>query len=258
MVEGAAGHIENDEERLVKTPWFEYEIPFTKAAEIGTRKVINDHSTIGVVITTDGTIGELKRPNYIAAEERTITELKELGKPFIVLLNSVRPYSDETTALAKDMREKYGVTVMPVNCEQLKKDDVYHILERVLKEFPVTEMDFYIPKWLEILPASHWLKSQIIQAAKDMVKKVTHMKDITSDLFDGAAESIRAVKVQNMNMADGSVSMGMDVDDSYYYQILSDYVGIPIEGEYQLMQTLSDLAKMRAEYEKVNLSLIHI
>ena len=104
----------------------------------------------------------------------------------------------------------------------------------------------------EILPASHWLKSQIIQAAKDMVKKVTHMKDITSDLFDGAIESIRAVKVQNMNMADGSVSMGMDVDDSYYYQILSDYVGIPIEGEYQLMQTLSDLAKMRAEYEKVN------
>lgn len=144
------------------------------------------------------------------------------------------------------------MTVMPVNCERLKKDDVYHILERVLKEFPVTEMDFYIPKWLEILPASHWLKSQIIQAAKDMVKKVTHMKDITSDLFDGAIESIRAVKVQNMNMADGSVSMGMDVDDSYYYQILSDYVGIPIEGEYQLMQTLSDLAKMRAEYEKVN------
>ena len=148
MVEGAAGHIENDEERLVKTPWFDYEIPFTKAAEIGTRKVINDHSTIGVVITTDGTIGELKRPNYIAAEERTITELKELGKPFIVLLNSVKPYSDETAALAKEMREKYDVTVMPVNCEQLKKDDVYHILERVLKEFPVTEMDFYIPKWL--------------------------------------------------------------------------------------------------------------
>ncbi|MFR2488468.1 MAG: stage IV sporulation protein A, partial [Hungatella sp.] len=191
-------------------------------------------------------------------EERTMTELTELGNPFIVLLNSVRPYSDETTALAKDMREKYGVTVMPVNCEQLKKDDVYHILERVLKEFPVTEMDFYIPKWLEILPASHWLKSQIIQAAKDMVKKVTHMKDITSDLFDGAAESIRAVKVQNMNMADGSVSMGMDVDDSYYYQILSDYVGIPIEGEYQLMQTLSDLAKMRAEYEKVNQAMSQV
>ena len=109
MVEGAAGHIENDEERMVKTPWFDYEIPFTKAAEIGTRKVINDHSTIGMVVTTDGTIGELKRPNYIEAEERTIQELKSLGKPFLVLLNSAKPYSEETASLAKGMEEKYGV-----------------------------------------------------------------------------------------------------------------------------------------------------
>ncbi|MFT4107275.1 MAG: stage IV sporulation protein A [Lacrimispora sp.] len=252
MVDGAAGHIENDEERLVKTPWFDYDIPFTKAAEIGTRKVINDHSTIGVVITTDGTIGELKRPNYIAAEERTVDELKVLGKPFIILLNSAKPYSDETTELAKDMSEKYGVTVLPVNCEQLKKEDVNNILERVLKEFPVTEMDFFIPKWLEILPATHWLKAQAIQVAKDMVKKVSHMKDVTSSLLEGVAENVRSVKVQNMNMADGSIEMAMDVDDSYYYQILSDYVGIPIEGEYQLMQILSELAKMRTEYEKVN------
>ncbi|WP_367565644.1 stage IV sporulation protein A [Lacrimispora sp.] len=252
MVDGAAGHIENDEERLVKTPWFDYDIPFTKAAEIGTRKVINDHSTIGVVITTDGSIGELKRPNYIAAEERTVDELKALGKPFIILLNSARPYSDETVELARDMSEKYGVTVLPVNCEQLKKEDVNSILERVLKEFPVTEMDFFIPKWLEILPATHWLKAQAIQVAKDMVKKVSHMKDVTSSLLEGVAENVRSVKVQNMNMANGSIEMTMDVDDSYYYQILSDYVGIPIEGEYQLMQILSELAKMRTEYEKVN------
>ncbi len=252
MVDGAAGHIENDEERLVKTPWFDYDIPFTKAAEIGTRKVISDHSTIGVVITTDGSIGELKRPNYIAAEERTVDELKALGKPFIILLNSSRPYSDETVELVRDMSEKYGVTVLPVNCEQLKKEDVNNILERVLKEFPVTEMDFFIPKWLEILPATHWLKAQAIQVAKDMVKKVSHMKDVTSSLLEGVAENVRSVKVQNMNMANGSIEMAMDVDDSYYYQILSDYVGIPIEGEYQLMQILSELAKMRTEYEKVN------
>ncbi len=258
MVEGAAGHIENDEERLVKTPWFNYEIPFTKAAEIGTRKVINDHSTIGVVITTDGTIGELKRNNYIAAEERTVQELKDLGKPFIVLLNSAKPYSDETAVLAQSMNEKYGVTVMPINCEQLKKDDVNHILERVLKEFPVTEMDFYIPKWLEILPSTHWLKAQVIQSAKDMIKKVTHMKDVNADLYEGDTETIRSVKVQNMDMANGSVSLGVNVDDSYYYQILSDYVGIPIEGEYQLMQTLSDLAKMRGEYEKVSQAMSQV
>ena len=251
MVDGATGHIENEAERLVKTPWYDYEIPFTKAAEIGTRKVINDHSTIGVVVTTDGSFGELKRPNYIAAEEKTIQELKTLGKPFIVLLNSTKPYSDETTTLAGSLRDKYDVTVMPVNCEQLKKEDVNHIMERVLKEFPVTEMDFYIPKWLEILPATHWLKAQIIQAAKDVIKKVSHMKDVSGELLDQSTDAIRSMKVRNMEMADGSVAVGVEVDDNFYYQILSDYVGIPIEGEYQLMQTLSNLARMQKEYEKV-------
>ncbi|PNV59732.1 stage IV sporulation protein A [Clostridium sp. chh4-2] len=251
MVEGAAGHIENDTERLVKTPWFDYEIPFTKAAEIGTRKVINDHSTIGIVVTTDGSIGELKRPNYISAEEKTVQELKSLGKPFILLLNSLKPYSDETAALAKELTEKYQVAVLPVNCEQLKKDDIYHILDRVLKEFPVTELDFYIPKWLEILPASHWLKSQVIQTVRDVMKKVSHMKDVSREVLVPSSEAVKGLKLQNMEMADGSVSVGVDVDDSYYYQILSDYVGIPIEGEYQLMQTLSNLARMQSEYEKV-------
>ena len=251
MVEGAAGHIENDTERLVKTPWFDYEIPFTKAAEIGTRKVINDHSTIGIVVTTDGSIGELKRPNYISAEEKTVQELKSLGKPFILLLNSLKPYSDETASLAKELMEKYQVAVLPVNCEQLKKDDIYHILARVLKEFPVTELDFYIPKWLEILPASHWLKSQVIQTVRDVMKKVSHMKDVSREVLVPSSEAVKGLKLQNMEMADGSVSVGVDVDDSYYYQILSDYVGIPIEGEYQLMQTLSNLARMQSEYEKV-------
>ena len=252
MVEGAAGHIENDEERMVKTPWFDYEIPFTKAAEIGTRKVINDHSTIGMVVTTDGTIGELKRPNYIEAEERTIQELKSLGKPFLVLLNSAKPYSEETASLAKGMEEKYGVKVLPLNCQQLKKEDVYHVLEQVLMEFPITEMDFYIPKWLEILPAAHWLKSQVIQAARDMIKKVSRMKDVTASLFDGSSPNIQAVRVQTKNLADGTVSLAVEVDEGCYYQILSDYTGLPIEGKYQLMQTLSQLAKMKREYEKVN------
>lgn len=251
MVDGASGHIENESERLVKTPWYDYEIPFTKAAEIGTRKVINDHSTIGIVVTTDGSIGELKRPSYLPAEERTVQELKNLGKPFIVLLNSARPYSDETVALAEEMSGKYGVTVMPVNCEQLKKEDIFHILERVLKEFPVTQMDFYIPKWLEILPSTHWLKASVIQAVKDVMGQVSHMKDITGQLLDVAADYIKGMKVARMEMADGSVSVDVNVDDSYYYQILSDYVGIPIEGEYQLMQTLSSLAQMQKEYEKV-------
>ena len=151
MVEGASGHIENQQERMVKTPWFQTEIPFTQAAEIGTRKVIKEHSTIGVVVTTDGSFGELKRDSYINAEETAVRELKEIGKPFIVLLNSSRPYSEDTRSLAGDMQSAYGVTVLPVNCEQLKKEDISRILELVLKEFPVTEVDFFIPRWMEML-----------------------------------------------------------------------------------------------------------
>ena len=258
MVDGAAGHVENGEERLVKTPWFDYEIPFTQAAEIGTRKVINDHSTIGIVVTTDGSVGEIKRPGYIGAEKQTIDELKKLGKPFVVLLNSMKPYSDETVRLAKEMSDTYGVSVLPVNCEQLKKDDIFHILDRVLKEFPVTEMDFHIPKWLEILPSSHWLKSQVIQAAGNVIQKVTHMKDVSGELEDQHTDTIRSMTVKNMQMADGRVGVLVDMDDSYYYQILSDYVGLPIEGEYQLMQTLCSLANMQKEYGKVQNALAQV
>ena len=250
MVEGAGGYIENDEERLVKTPWCDDGIPFTKAAEIGTRKVITDHSTIGIVVTCDGSFGEIKRSSYIPAEEKTVQELKALGKPFIILLNSMKPYSGETQSMADDLQNKYGVTVLPVNCEQMKKDDIFHVLEMVLKEFPVTEMDFFIPKWLEILSPSHWLKAQVIQGAKEMMKNIIHMKDV-ADFLPPSSEAITGMKIRSMEMADGSVAVDVNVDDSFYYQILSDYVGIPIEGEYQLMQLLADMAKMKTEYEKV-------
>lgn len=251
MVDGAAGHIENQQERLVKTPWYEYQIPFTKAAEIGTRKVITDHSTIGVVVTTDGTIGDLKREAYIPAEAKTVEELKAIGKPFLVLLNSTRPYSEETEQLVKDMEKTYDVTVLPVNCEQLKKEDIFRILERILKEFPVTQLNFFVPKWLEILSADHWLKAGVIETVKEILGNVAQMKDITESLLDVATDTIRGMKTDKMDLSDGTVSINVDVNDSYYYQILSDYVGLPIEGEYQLMQTLSSLAKMKQEYEKV-------
>ena len=257
MVDGAAGHVENGEERLVKTPWFDYDIPFTQAAEIGTRKDINDHSTIGIVVTTDGSIGDIKRPGYIGAERQTVDELKALGKPFIILLNSLKPYSEETVRLAKEMGEEYGVSVLPVNCEQLKKEDIFHILERVLKEFPVTEVDFHIPKWLEILPSTHWLKAQVIQTARDILQKIGHMKDVAARIQDVNSQpgAVKSISIRKMEMADGSVALQVEMDDSHYYQILSDYVGLPISGEYQLMQTLSGLARMQKEYEKVKNAL---
>ena len=251
MVAGAAGHEENDRERLVKTPWFEEEIPFTRAAEIGTRKVIKDHSTIGIVVTTDGSFGELRRDAYIDAEETAIRELKAIGKPFLVLLNSARPYSEDTIRLAKEMQQHYDVTVVPVNCEQLKAEDIHHILELVLKEFPVTEVDFFIPKWLEILPSTHWLKDQVVKQARELMGRVRHMKDVPADMGNGGSEVIRSMKVDQMDLSNGTVAVQVAMDDGYYYQTLSDFAGIPIEDEYQLMQKLKELASMQREYDKV-------
>ena len=258
MVEGAAGHIENDRERLVRTPWFEEEIPFDQAAELGTRKVIADHSTIGLVVTTDGSIGEIKRSHYLPAEEKTVKELKNLGKPFLILLNSTRPYSEETKGLAAQMEEKYGVQVVPVNCEQLKTEDIRGILERILKEFPVTEIDFAIPKWLEILPRDHWLKAAVIEAVREMMKKTVHMRDVAPALPPENGEAIRRVRIVSMKMDTGAVAAEIEVDDGHYYQILSEYVGMPIEGEYQLMQTLKELASMQKEYQKVSAAVCQV
>ena len=257
LIDGVNGHLEDGKQRMVKTPWKEKEMPFAQAAQLGTEKVIREHATIGIVVTTDGSFTEIPRENYVPAEERSIEELRKIGKPFVVLLNTPKPYQEESTRLAEELSEKYQVQVLPVNCEQLKKEDIFHILERVLKEFPVTEMDFHIPKWLEILPASHWLKARVIQTAKEILQKVEHMKDVALRIREMKDESgaIKSLSVRKMEMADGSVDLTVEMDDSYYYQILSDYVGLPIGGEYELMQTLSGLARMQKEYEKVKNAL---
>ena len=184
MVDGASGHMEEDMERMVKTPWSGEEIPFTKAAEIGTRKVIKDHSTIGVVVTCDGSFGELPRSSFLEAEERTIRELQEIHKPFLVLLNSERPYSEETRQIADEIHEKYQVTVMPANCEQLKREDINHIMENILYEFPLTMIEFYMPKWVEMLSYEHKMKQDIICQIKKLMGELSNVRDITDADFN--------------------------------------------------------------------------
>ncbi len=252
MVDGASGHIENQHERMVKTPWYDYEIPFTQAAEIGTRKVINDHSTIGIVVTTDGSFGDIPRPNYHTPEERTINELKHLGKPFIVLLNTNKPYSNDTVKIAEEMQEEYNVPVMPVNAEQLKKDDINRIMENILSVFPITEVDFYMPKWAEMLPADHWLKRDLVASTKELFNNITQVKDAKSQNMDTNSEFVKRFKLDKINMQDGTISVNVEFDDTYYYKILSDLIGVPITGEYQLISTLRDLAGRKTEYEKVS------
>ena len=177
MVKGAAGHMENEEERQVKTPWFDYEIPFTKAASIGTQKVIHDHATIGIVITTDGTICDLKREDYLEAEDKTIRELQSIGKPFVVLVNSQKPYAQTAKEVTDRIKEKYGVTAMAINCEQLREEDVHRIMEQVLFEFPISEVEFYIPKWVEMLSREHKIKADLLLHIKDMMKGFSMIKD---------------------------------------------------------------------------------
>lgn len=252
MVDGATGHIENEQERMVKTPWFDYEIPFTQAAEIGTKKVINEHSTIGIVVTTDGSFGDLSRENYITAEENTIAELKKLHKPFIVLLNTNRPYSDQTIALANDLETKYDVTVMPVNCEQLKKDDVNRIMTSILSVFPVSEIDFYMPKWAEMLPDDHWLKVDLIESVKELLDKITLMQDAKNENLVTGSQYVDKFKIDKIEMENGKVKVNVNFNDTYYYQVLSELIGVPIEDEYQFVYTLRDLAKRKNEYEAVS------
>ncbi|MCX4269838.1 MAG: stage IV sporulation protein A [Lachnospiraceae bacterium] len=253
MVEGAQGHVENQTERMVKTPWFDYEIPFSQAAEIGTEKVINDHATIGMVIAADGSFGDIPKENYRPALEKTVTELKLLGKPFVIILNSNRPYSQETRDLVREMEKEYQSTVIPLNCEQLKLEDIRKILELILMEFPISEIGLSIPKWAEMLPVTHPLKQALLQVMKKLMQGVSYMKDITKAAFSQLSDSeyITEIRMESMNMADGSIRLAVSTSDSYYYELLTDLSGTEIRGEYQLVHTLKELSEKKREYEKV-------
>jgi stage IV sporulation protein A len=251
MVDGAAGHMEENEERMVKTPWFDYEIPFTQAAEIGTDKVMNDHSTIGLVVTTDGSFGELPRANFLNAEEKTITALKKLHKPFLVLLNSQHPFSEDTRKLAEEISTKYEVSTLPVNCEQLKKDDIHMILENILYEFPISVMEFYMPKWVEMLPSDNRMKQDIIQKVKDLMLSYNTVRDAVNIPLNVDSEFVKRTKTDAVNMSDGSIKVNLDVDESYYYEMLTEMIGEDIKDEYQLLGKLKEFSHMKREYAKV-------
>ena len=258
MVEGASGHMEGDENRMVKTPWFEEEIPFVDAARVGTKKVIRDHATIGVVITTDGTIGELPRESYLEAERATIEEIREIGKPYVIVLNCARPYSEETRRLAEAMEQTYQAVVIPVNCQQMHREDVANIMNAILLEFPVTQMDFFSPKWTEMLPREHPIKASILDAALGMLAKIDKVKDVhalsgerTKEAFYMEEKPVGAIQIAGMNLSTGTVTVRMEVDDKYYFAYISDMTGVQITGEYQMISMLRGLSAMKADYEKV-------
>ena len=251
LVDGATGHLEENKERMVKTPWHKEAIPFTQAAEIGTRKVINDHSTIGIVVTTDGSIGELERNSYIPAEEQTIRELKKIKKPFVVLVNSVKPYSEETLQLVDEIKEKYQVAAMALNCLQMKKEDIYHCLKKALFEFPITSLEFFLPKWVESLSNKHPLKLDIIEKIKEFMYKLDKMNDVLSQETDLTSDYVKRCNCTDVSMAEGKVTYAMEVDEKYYYEMLSNLTGEEIKSQYQLIELLKEYREKKQEYEKV-------
>lgn len=255
MIPGAAGALEEDAERMVKTPWFEEKIPFTQAAEIGTEKVIKDHSTIGIAVFSDGSFGEFKRNDFTEAEERTSSELKQMGKPFLIILNSAKPYSEETRQTAKELEEKYRVAVLPVNCEQMKQSDVQQILQEALYEFPVSQVEFYMPKWVEMLPADHEMKQALVETVRELMRSVSTMHQFMKQDLVMDCPYINAVKLEQISLADGTIRIALEVDESYYYELLSEMMGQKVENEFQLMQILREFAAMRNEYVKVEQAL---
>lgn len=254
MVAGAGGHLENGQERMVKTPWFDYEVPFTKAAEYGTEKVIRDHSTIGLMVTTDGSFGEIPRDSYVEAEKKTVEELQGIGKPFLVLLNSDRPYSKATRSLAEKLTKEYGTTVMPVNCDQLRREDILDIMKHVLLEFPLSSVGFYLPKWVETLRDDHWMKKSILDLMKEFLADRSRMKDIYQQAVP-VNEYMESAKIEKIHMDTGEVEIKILIRDSYYYEILSDLTGITIRSEYHLIRIMKELAGRRKEFEEVSQAL---
>ena len=252
VVPEALGTIENGQPRMVRTPWSEEPMPFVEAAEMGTHKVITEHATIGMLVTTDGTIGDISRESYVEAEERVVRELKELGKPFAMILNSARPSADSTVALAYELEAKYGVPVALVSCMDLDAEDIRHILELVLHEFPVSEVRVKLPAWTTALEPTHPIHAALMAAlrrAADRVKKIGDIRDAFAD-FD-ECEYVEAAEVETVDLGSGTARIALRMADGLYYQVLSELSGFEIDGEESLIGLLRELAATKAAYDKV-------
>ncbi len=252
IVPEAMGHIEEGQPRMVQTPWAEAPMPFAEAAEFGTRKVIREHSTIGMLVTTDGSFGEIPRHSYVEAEERAVSELKEMGKPFALVLNSANPGAEEATQLAWSLEEKYGVPVALVNCLELDAEDIRHILALVLHEFPVREVKIRLPRWTQAIDDVHPIRVALTEAICRCAEQVRKMGDISS-AFSGlkACEYVQTSTAEALDLGAGSAVIDVSLDDSLYYSVLSELTGLAISGDAELVETIRTLAEIKGRYDKI-------
>lgn len=252
MVPGAMGQTEEGRERMVTTPWFDHEISMSQAAEYGTRKVIAEHSTIGVVVTTDGTVTDLPRDAYVESEERTVRELQEIGKPFVLLLNTAEPHGSAAKELAESLTGKYGVSCLAVNCLTLDGEDVANILRTVLDEFPVSCLGVYLPGWVDALPFEHPIKSKLLEQIRDSFSACVHIKDVAKAVESVAeAENVCRAGVREISLGTGEAKISIELPQSLFYNTLSQRSGFDIRDDGDLMALLSDLAGTKEKYERI-------
>ena len=250
IVKGALGYLEDEEPKMVNTPWYEYEIPFEDAAEIGTRKVITDHSTVGLVVTTDGSITGIDREEYVEAEERVVEELKSINKPFIVVLNTKNINSPETDSLKDELEKKYDVEVQVMDVYNMTEKDIEKLFKHVLKEFPVKEINIDMPTWVENLEPEHWLKKEYFKIIKGMCESVDKIRDIKPAFYDAK---------QNENLsASGTANILLKPSENIFYKILSENCGVEIEDESELIALVKDLNVAKVEYDKIKDALVDV
>ncbi|NHM29117.1 stage IV sporulation protein A [Neobacillus terrae] len=252
-VPGAKGYEDENGPRMITTPWYEEPIPFHEAAEIGTRKVIQEHSTIGVVITTDGSIGEIPRGSYLEAEERVIEELKEVGKPFIMVVNSAQPYHPNTESLRASLAEKYDIPVLAMSVESMKESDVLSVMREALYEFPVLEVNVNLPSWVMVLKENHWLRSSYQEAVKETVKDIKRLRDVDRVVQHFSDfEYIERAGLAGMEMGQGVAEIDLYAPDELYDDILKEIVGVEIRGKDHLLELMQDFAHAKAEYDHIS------
>ena len=256
VIPDAKGYEDDSGPRMVKTPWYDEEIPFVEAAEIGTEKVIKDHSSIGIVVTTDGSIGEISRSNYIEAEERIVSELKEIGKPFIVLLNSTHPMLPETERMAENLKDSYGVPVLPISVENMSERDIYSILREALYEFPVLEVKVDMPEWIACLASNNWLKKIYIEKIKESVIEIDKLRDVEhiTKHFSNC-EYISKAYLSNVDTSTGEVTVTLQAPGNLYNRVLKDIIGIEISSKSQLLRLFQDYNEAKQEYDQIKNAL---
>ena len=256
IVPSSLGYIENDQPRMVMTPWFNEEIPFNMAAEIGTQKVINEHSTIGLVVTTDGSISDIPRDEYEEAEERVIQELKGLNKPFVVLLNCVYPESESSKGLADELTRKYKVPVVTVNCMELDEEHIKQIISKILFEFPVLDISVTMPTWITGLDADHWLKTSVFSSIKESCEGIEKVKDInmfTKKIVN--CEHINSSNIKSIDLGCGKAIVNVDMPHTLFFKVLCETTGLKIDNEQDLLLCLKDFTEIKKQYEKIKPAL---